>query len=264
MSRTYSQDEVREIIRRAAETTASRERSQSEDSGLSIDDLRDLAISTGLDPQVMLDAARSLDRDVEETFEKRLLGVKISAAHAIRIEGPFTDHDWHALVADCRSTFKAKGKVHDHVGTREWSNGNLHVLVEPAGEDVIVRMRTHNGQAQQFMGIGIAIAVSIFVGLGSTFDSSSLTGDPLGNLMLLFGAVFAFSAFLYTRIRRWAQTRESQMDAMGRRIEQRRDRVGQRSSEVAQIEGEPAERIELPEADAHEDMESVRAKHRER
>ena len=262
MSRTYSQDEVREIIRRAAEKTAKKQRSESEDSGLSMEDLKDIALSTGLDPQVMLDAARSLDRDVEETFEKRVLGVKISAAHAIRIEGPFSDQDWQALVADCRTTFEAKGKVHDAAGLREWSNGNLHVLVEPAGEDVIVRMRTHNGQAQSMMGGSIAVVLAMLVMLLSAFAEGPSTQDLFGKVILFFGALFAAGAFSYTRIRRWAQTREAQMEAIGRRMEQRRDRVS--DTRPVQIESTPAEQIVLPDTDAAEAAQTVRVKRQER
>jgi hypothetical protein len=180
MSRTYSQDEVREIIRRAAESTAEREKLQSDDSGLTMGDLADLATATGIDPRIMMDAARSLDREVEESFEKRLLGMKISAAHAIRVEGPFTGEDWQALVADCRSTFEAKGKVNETSGLREWSNGNLHVLVEPAGNDAIIRMRTVHGAAQRMAGAGMAMTIAVAVMLFTAFSEGRAFGDLYG------------------------------------------------------------------------------------
>jgi len=262
MPRSYTQDEVREIIRRAAEKTAKMQRSESEDSGLSIEDLKDLAVSTGLDPQVMLDAARSLDRDVDETFEKRILGVKISAAHAIRVEGQLSDKEWQSLVADCRSTFAAKGKVSDQAGLREWSNGNLHVLVEPAGDDSIVRMRTHQGQAQSMMAGGVAMLLAFTAMILSTYADGGAADNLLPQMMIIVALVFGGGVFAKKRISSWSQTRESQMVAIGRRIEQRRHEKS--GTPTMQIESMPGEKIELPDTDAQEEAESVWVKRRER
>lgn len=259
MSRTYSQDEVREIIRRAAETTAERERLQSDDSGLSINDLADLATATGIDPQIMIDAARSLDREVEETFEKRLLGVKISAAHAIRVEGSFSEADWQALVADLRSTFEAKGKLNQTSGLREWSNGNLHVLVEPAGGDTIIRMRTVNGGAQRMGAAGMAMTFAMVIMMMSAFPEARSTGDLFGTVMLVFAALFGAGALLVTRIRGWSRTRQAQMEALGRRIEQRRPESGM----DALPEAERSARIELPDLEDEAEAELARARQRE-
>lgn len=260
MSRTYSQDEVREIIRRAAETTAEREKLQSDDSGLTMDDLADLATATGIDPRIMMDAARSLDREVEESFEKRLLGIKISAAHAIRIEGPFSEEDWQALVADCRSTFQAKGKVHETSGLREWSNGNLHVLVEPAGNDTIIRMRTLHGGAQRMAGAGMAMTIAVAVMLFTAFSEGRALGDLYGNVMLLMAALLGAGALLVTRIRNWSRTRQTQMEALGRRIEQRRPETDQN----VLPETEHTSRIELPELEDEAEAELSKARQLER
>lgn len=271
MSRTYTQDEVREIIRRAAETTAKKQRSESEDSGLSIEDLKDLAVSTGLDPEVMLAAARSLDRDVEESFEKRVLGVKISAAHAVRVEGRLSDEEWQSLVADCRSTFAARGRVHDQAGLREWSNGNLHVLVEPAGEDSIIRMRTHKGQAQSIVAGGVAMALSFTAAILSTYAGGGAADNLLPLVMIIVALTAGAGVFSRKRVGDWSQTRESQMADIGRRVEQRRTHAEEQApslgttqnEQIEQIENTPAERIELPDSD-QEDVESVRLRNRER
>lgn len=260
MSRTYSQDEVREIIRRAAETTAERERLQSDDSGLSIDDLADLATATGIDPQIMIDAARSLDRHVEEPFEKRHMGVKISAAHAFRVEGPFSEEDWQALVADCRSTFGAKGHVNETSGLREWSNGNLHVLVEPAGKDTIIRMRTHRGSAQSMLNGGLAMSIAVFVMMFSSLAEGRALTDLFGLAMLLIAAIFAIGAVVVSGLRNWSRTRKSQMEALGLRVEQRRPVSGQ----DVLPEADRAARIELPELEAEAEAELAPARQRER
>ena len=265
MPRIYSQDEVREIIRRAADATAERERQESESSGLTLTDLRDLAVSTGIDPDVMADAARSLDRDVDEPFEKRILGLKISAAHAVRLAGPFTDEDWQALVADCRRTFGAKGKLTDVSGLREWSNGNLHVLVEPAGDDVIIRMRTHKGQAETMLAGGIAMALAFTVMILSTFADGGAAQNLLPQVLLVFSLILGGGVFARKRIGDWSQTREAQMEAIGRRIEQRRDGRDEQTSAASErlTKADTDIRIELPDDEREEDVPSIRSRQRE-
>ena len=264
MSRTYSQDEVREIIRRATEATAERERRESEDSGLSMDDLADLATSAGIDPDVMLQAARSLDREVHEPFEKRMLGVKISAAHAIRVEGPFSEEDWLALVADCRSTFEAKGTVQSTAGLREWSNGNLHVLVEPAGSTTIIRMRTHHGAAQRMAGAGAAMSIAAIAMMISAFSDGRPLGDVFSNMIWIVAALFAAGGLMVTRIRNWSRTRSAQMEAIGQRIEARRPK-----REEAPLLSTPLQEAEDFSVDLladvePDDAESARVRRRER
>lgn len=262
MPRTYSQDEVREIIRRAADATAERERRESENSGLTLDDLRDLASSTGIDPEVMTEAARSLDREVDEPFEKRLMGLKISAAHAIRLEGPFTDEDWQALVADCRRTFGAKGKLHDVSGLREWSNGNLHVLVEPTGDDVVIRMRTHNGVAQNMMPAGVAMSIAFIAMMISALGDGRPASDLFGAVMVLVAALFGAGALGYTRLKSWSRTRESQMEAIGRRMEQRKRSDASASSPA--LESASTQRIELPDEPTAEQEAVLKTRQQER
>lgn len=262
MPRTYSQDEVREIIRRAADATAEKERKASEDTGFSLDDLRDLAASSGIDPDVMAEAARSLDREVVETFEKRVVGVKTSAAHAVWLEGPFTDDDWQALVADCRTTFAAKGKVHNEAGLREWSNGNLHVLVEPAGDDVIIRMRTHYGAAERMLTGGIAASVAFSIMVLSALSDGKALGDIWSSLAIVLAAFLAAGGFLFSKLKNWSRTRESQMNAIGRRMEQRKDtKSGVRARA---IKASSSERIDLPdESDAEQEaVHRIRRKER--
>jgi len=262
MPRTYSQDEVREIIRRAADATAEKERKASEDTGFSLDDLRDLASSTGIDPEVMAEAARSLDREVEEPFEKRVLGMKISAAKAIRIEGPFTEEDWQALVSDCRTTFKAKGSVHDASGLREWSNGNLHILVEPAGDDVIIRMRTHHGATQQMAAGSIAMAMAMFVMVITALAEGATAPEMLGTVAFLAAAVFGAGGLLIAHIRNWSRTRESQMEAIGRRMEQRKAKGP--ATRTPALEAASTERIELPDEPTAEQEAVLRTRQQER
>lgn len=266
MARTYTQDEVREIIRRAAESTAEKERQASEDTGLTVNDLRDLAVGAGIDPEVMLEAAQSLDRDVHEPFEKRVLGMKISAARAIRVEGPFTEEDWLALVSDCRTTFEAKGKVQDVSGLREWSNGNLHVLVEPVGEDVIIRMRTHHGATQQMAAGSVAMAIAMFVMVITAMAEGASGPETFGMVSLLAAVFFGAGGLLFTQIRRWSRTREQQMEAIGRRIQQRRERSRTQDADTktAKLEASVSPTIEIPEEPEQIQVEGNRNPIRER
>ena len=133
------------------------------------------------------------------------------------------------------------------------------MLVEPAGGDTIIRMRTLHGGAQRMAGASMAMVFAVAIMVFTTFMDGRALGDVYGNMMLLMAALFGAGALLVTRVRGWSRTRQAQMEALGRRIEQRRPAPEQ----SALSETDRAARIELPDLEDEAETELARARGRE-
>jgi hypothetical protein len=143
------------------------------------------------------------------------LGMPMSAAHVVEIPRPLTDREWSLLVADLRETFHAQGRERSHGETREWSNGNLHAVVEPTRTGYRLRLGTLKGDGLALNRFGaLGLTMSAIVGV-----TSFLGGDAgTVSLSVMLGGIgagaFAFNA---VRLPRWARLREQQMREIAER-----------------------------------------------
>lgn len=225
MSKTYSKSQVEEILRRAARSTAEAEAAAGTDSGLTLDDLKQIGTEAGLRVEEVVAAARVVELEIEESNDVNVFGINVGVAHAVYLPGRMTDEEWNTLVSDCRKTFLAKGNINVSGSLREWSNGNLVVTAESHGDDTLLRMRSHRGVARQQLGGAIAalsmLLLMTMVGLfGEGIESSFYVA------LLVVGAVtmaLGMSATLGTKS--WAKTRKGQMEQMASRAGARRASV---------------------------------------
>lgn len=164
--------------------------------------------------EAVADAARSLDRQ-EPRFRRQLLGITIGVGRSVALDRRLTTDEWERLEVMVRETFDARGNVRSEGGLRQWTNGNLQVLLEPTEHGDRLRMRTVHGSAQMLVSIGVGIiavpplvvAVAMVAGLPDI-------GDHLRDLapMALLGA--ATLGVGIARLRGWARTRLRQMDTI--------------------------------------------------
>jgi hypothetical protein len=212
--RHYSEAEAAEIFRVAAELEQMGPRALVPADGLTIAQLQEIGQEAGLSPELVARAARTAvaSRTARAT---RFLGLPIGVSRTIELERPFSERDWEQLVADLRETFEAKGVIRYDGPFRQWSNGNLHVLVEPTPTAHRLRFRTTNGLSRSMISGGLltlAGAATIFV-MGSGAEAAdSLRGA--GVLGMVGAAMFAFGAL---RLPSWARRRKRQMDDLTER-----------------------------------------------
>jgi hypothetical protein len=217
--RRYSEDEVTEILERATSTDVSPARGPgSAADGLTLAELQDIGAEVGIPAERMAAAAAAVGtRAVPARKPKTLLGTPRSVSRVVAIDRPLDEDEWNRLVADLRQTFEAVGQIHVHGNLRTWSNGNLQVHVEPAGDRYRVRMTTLKGSALPNLGMG---AIWLALGALSIALAESGMGDPAG---LMIGSGFGFvglSQILVTRLRLsgWAHERAEQMEGLAERI----------------------------------------------
>lgn len=215
--RRYTDEEAAEIFERAASAEAERPRLAA-GQGMTLADLQQVAGEAGIDPALVVDAARALDQR-PASLARRFLGFPIGVNHSVDLGRPLPEEEWHTLVAELRETFQAAGLVRHDGPFRQWSNGNLKVMVEPSGSGHRVRFQTYNGGARQLMTAGAAS-----LGLSGALLASSMllpavaqSGIPMGVSMLAAMGV-GFLGVGAFRLSAWARRRREQMEALGARL----------------------------------------------
>ncbi len=216
--RRFNDDEVAEIFARASETEQATRRQLPTSEGLTLGELQRIGQEAGIAPELVAQAARSLDQP-RQPETPVFLGLPIGAARTVRLDRRLTDAEWERLVVDLRETFNARGVVRREGTLRQWSNGNLQVLLEPDGEGQRVRFRTIKGSARPYMFAGLGLmGVSITMFLASTLTGAMDAGEALSKVgtMALIGA--AFFAMAAVPLPRWARLRKQQMEQLAQRL----------------------------------------------
>ena len=216
--RRFSDDEVAEIFRRATEASQSAANALPSSEGLTLVELQDIGRQVGLAPEVLADAARSLERQ-EPRFRSQLLGFTVGVGRTVPLGRKVTDEEWERLVVRLRDTFNARGTFRVDGSLRQWTNGNLQILIEPTDEGDRLRMRTVNAAARAALTMGAVMIAGFGVValIDAAVDPASLA-SRLAQMSPLLGGGIALVAIGVRRIRGWANTRLKQMDEIAGRL----------------------------------------------
>ena len=210
--RRYDDREVAEIFRSAAERLQTPRKPASGENGLTLADLQSIGGEVGISSDAVAHAALTLDVR-RESPQPRLLGLPIGVSRTVDLNRWLTDEEWERVVVQLREVFDAYGKTRSDGSSRQWSNGNLRVLLEPTETGHRLRFRTLNAGARNSITAGLTV-------LGVT--TALVTGTAIsGNLMHAgFGVVvmgilglgmFANGAL---RLPQWARLRGRQMESV--------------------------------------------------
>lgn len=215
--RRYRDDEVREIFGLAANEEAADRPRRSDPDGLTLADLQDIGREVGLEPTRIAQAAATLDVRRAVLPRRTSWGMPVAVGRIVELPRAPTEHEWEQLVAELRMTFRARGRVTSHGSLREWSNGNLHACVEPAGGGYRLRLGTLKGDAMPLNAAGVA-----GVGFGAMFFGVLLMAGELTDgafVPMMFGAAGVGALVSnWLRLPRWADTRERQMEYIADRV----------------------------------------------
>ena len=181
-------------------------------------ELQDIGRQVGLAPEVLADAARSLERQ-EPRFRSQLLGFTVGVGRTVPLGRKVTDEEWERLVVRLRDTFNARGTFRVDGSLRQWTNGNLQILIEPTDEGDRLRMRTVNAAARAALTMGAVMIAGFGVValIDAAVDPASLA-SRLAQMSPLLGGGIALVAIGVRRIRGWANTRLKQMDEIAGRL----------------------------------------------
>jgi hypothetical protein len=211
--RRYGDEEVREILSLATTGDTSDRTLPAETGGLTLDDLQRIGQEVGIEPARIAQAADRLEARGRLAPVRRSLGMPIGVSRVVDLPRAPTDREWEQLISEFRTTFGTQGRTTTSGGLRDWSNGNLHISVEPTAHGEQLRLSTRKDDAMVLNAFGIGLG-------GMSVLMSAVVagaGNPGKALMVLgmFGgmALAAFGANL-VRLPRWARERERQMEAI--------------------------------------------------
>lgn len=220
--RRYGEEEVREIFDLAVRKDEAARPALSDEGGLTLEQLQDVGLEVGMDPGRIAQAAQAVDSRRGVLPRRTSLGMPISVGRIIDLPRPLTDGEWEILVAEFRETFGARGKLSSQGGIRDWSNGNLHVSLEPTEGGHRLRLGTLKGTGVAMNRMGMAgLAMGLIL-----ITLALLTGDiqTLRGIITLFPAMvlgtMGAGALVANAVSlpRWAREREGQMEYLAGRV----------------------------------------------
>src|SRR2546425_2519267 len=213
----YNDKEIAAIFRAAAdEGPQSPEREVARDEGLTLAELQQIGGEVGISSDAVAQAARAVDVRLGAA-SRTILGLPIGVSRTVNLNRRLSDEEWERLVVQLREVFNARGRTRSDGFLRQWTNGNLQVLLEPIETGHRLRFGTVHCGARAAIGAGIAVIgataiVVISVALWGTL------GEAIPGIALMAAAGIGMSASGALRLPRWARLRERQMEALAARI----------------------------------------------
>jgi len=216
--RRYNEEEVAAIFARATEVQQAAPRQLPSNEGMSLAELQAIGHEAGISPELVAEAARAVDRPAPPSAA-RLLGFTIGVAHTVELGRKLSDDEWERFVVQLRETFEARGKQTAEGSFRSWSNGNLHVMLEPSDDGHRVRFRTEQGQARGFL---MASAGISFASVAIVISSVATGAVELGAAISSVGGMAIVAAGFFTaavvRLPGWLKLRREQMQRLGAQL----------------------------------------------
>ena len=204
----YSEREIREVFERAAREQEEASADAPKD-GLTLAEMQEVAASAGIAPEFVERAAQSVALGEPEQGRQMIGPIARGVSRTQVLPVPPTAALWEDLVGDCQEMFEARGSVRQTGRVREWRNGNLRATLEPLGTGSRLRFQTRRDSVVPELAI-LAVVVVAALSLGA--DASSLAGIGIGLLIAALG-----TSVIWASQKRWANTRERQMDAIAER-----------------------------------------------
>ena len=144
--RRYNDKEIAAIFRAASEGPLSPQQEVPPEEGLTLADLQAIGREVGISPAAVAQAAQALDIR-RETAARTFLGLPIGVARTVSLNRWLTDPEWERLVVQLRDVFNARGTTRSDGSLRQWTNGNLQVLLEPTETGHRLRFLLATGMA---------------------------------------------------------------------------------------------------------------------
>ena len=214
--RRYSDTEITAIFRAAAEGPLQPLREVAREEGLSLAELQAIGREVGIAPEAVAHAAHALDvrRGAQS---RRFLGLPIGVARTVNLDRRLSDEEWERLVVQLREVFNARGVTRSDGSLRQWTNGNLQVLLEPTETGHRLRFGTLHGGASAMIGGGM-VALGVAGILAIITSISGHLGDAAAGVGFIVMAGLGMIASGALRLPAWAKLRGRQMEAIATQV----------------------------------------------
>jgi hypothetical protein len=216
--RRFNEAEVAAIIERATKWKDPRPQPIPSGAGLTLDQIQEIGREIGIAPNVIAGAA-DVVKDGGTTVIRRFLGLPLRVERTVKLRRRFSEDEWEEVVADLREIFSAAGGLKEDGSLRQWSNGNLQVVLEVNAITQLIRLRTFKANALVLIGAGLGICGVASGALVATLLNNATTDMRLATVlafMVVTGATIV--AVTALRLAPWARRRHEQMSEVAARV----------------------------------------------
>ena len=242
--RRFTEKEIAKIFEKATRAQNAVNEESGAGEGLSLEDLKQIAESTGIDPAFITQAIADMDRDTSHPALQKHMGLPFGLSRSVKLPASFSDTDWEQLVVDLRRTFNHRGEIKQDGSFREWSHAYTHAYVEPSPDGYELRLEAKNGNIKPFFWVGILYILFAFVLFGvlsSGADPGLKTALIVSGLAMAAGiGMFSSSFFVAPR---WIRKMEQQFDGICERTTARVDASESEGGESAEQLSSPSEKF---------------------
>src|SRR3954469_192256 len=213
--RRYTDEEVDAIFRIASDERTV-ERQLPSERGLTLSDLQAIGRDVGIAPDAVARAAVAVEVQSQPS-RRTFFGLPIGVGRTVELNRKMSDEEWERFVVQLREVFHARGATRSDGTLRQWTNGNLHVLLEPTAKGHRLRLGTYNGQARASITMGlVALSMTLATTIATAVSGTIVHAVP--GMMFLGLAGVAMIANGAVRLPRWARLRGKQMDELAANV----------------------------------------------
>ena len=222
--RLYGEDETGEILRRAAQLDAKK---QHERPALSLDEIEAIARDSGIDPQLVRQAARDVQSKRSSSASAKWLGAPVRFSVERVVDGEVTTDMHEALAADIRATIFGSATVSGQMSvvgrSLSWSGfstaGSLNLELVPRDGKTYIRIDVNASQIAGGLFGGIIGGVGGGLGTNVAWMLPGFLHLPvvagIGGFLAVVGLAYGLARALFVwRVR-----------ALHQRLEQLADRL---------------------------------------
>jgi hypothetical protein len=286
-NRIFSEEEVQKLIKRAAELEAERSvagRSSSEN-GLTIRELKDIASNSGLDPQLIEQAASEMDSTSSDLKESVRVNrdeivtevwldrkpdretMELLVTELNHIYGTTDELNWWN---NLWGTHEGKAKVKRSTNTIEWNYATesgiyfTHVLLQQRGERFRIRVSKRQIMNLEWNGainslilvVPVFVLFAVFGGVGSAQIFGAAWPGILGGMVL---SLFSYPVFKYFS-KRSVEKQKSEVSNTVRQLIQLvlESSKGDHKQSTSSDKSQSISRIEIPDASDKPDSQTGR------
>jgi hypothetical protein len=196
----YNENEIGAILRRAAEMSL--DESGPNAAGLSIEELQQVGLEAGLDPDLILRAAAEMQQRGPKR-PKNFFGGPLSYSNDFVLDGEIDAAIWEEMISSIRGSFKDPGVVSTRESVFEWTSqsetekAQVTALIKE-GKTKFTVFWTEPIMAIPMFAITL---VGTLISLPIAFEALELSG-PLGLafIMTVFSSLFFLSRLLVSRL----------------------------------------------------------------
>jgi len=229
--RRFTDEEVREILKKAVARAPSRALAPTE--GLSLSELKEIGAEVGIDPARLEDAARLVTTNGPQGGGlNRFFGGPTILNVERRVEGTLGDADTAAVLSVIRRVMGRRGDVAEIHGLLEWSSkgesGERHVTVSERDGGTVI-----TGSANLLSAAIVSYLPAGILGVMGTIASAvffSETGNPAG-MIAGFGLLPTLFVGVRSIVNRISRSESARLDQVTSELGKLAERAGDSEKE---------------------------------